>query len=414
MALGISRRELLLRGLGAAGVLAGGGLPAALAAQQTPARRQLPDRSQDAPSAPVAIRRCESYEPQPLRRTLDTALDLIGGIGKLVAGKTITIKLNLTGGPTRKLGGLPAYRTYHVHPNMVAALCAAIHDAGARRIVIVESQYATGSPEEVLAAGGWDIAAIKAAGGQKVEFEDTRNRGRWPKYSRLKVAWGGFIYPAFDVNQCYEKTDVFISLGKMKDHANAGITLAVKNLFGIAPTALYGHDAPNEETTSARTVFHNGGKVPDGVPEEVDHGQPDHWSVRVPRITADTIGARPVDLAVIDGVESNRGGEGPWIVGTEPIVPRLLLAGRNAVCTDAVSAAAMGYNPTAEPKQFPFMGENHLKLLASVGVGTIDLKRIEVLGLPLQEAVHPFNPKRLPVGKPILSSCPVPTQPMLA
>ena len=409
MAQQISRRELLVRGLGTAGVLAGGGLPAALAGQQAPARRQLPDRSRHAPSSPVAIQRCESYEPQPLRRRLDTALDLIGGIAKLVRGKTVTIKLNLTGGPTRKLGGLPAYRTYHVHPNMVAALCAAVHDAGARRIVIVESQYSTERPEEVLTKGKWDVAAIKAAGGQKVDFEDTRNRGRWPKYSRLKVAWGGFIYPAFDVNQCYEKTDVFISLGKMKDHANAGITLAVKNLFGIAPTALYGHDAPNEETVSARTTFHNGGRVPDGVPKEIDHGHPAHWSVRVPRITADTIGARPVDLAVIDGIESNRGGEGPWIEGTEPIVPKLLLAGRNAVCTDAVSAVAMGYDPTADHEQFPFMGENHLKLLAAVGVGTHEVERIEVVGLPLEQAAHPFNPKRLPVGKPILSSRSVPS-----
>ncbi len=409
MALKISRRELMTRGLGTAGILAAGGIPAALAEPQAPSKPRLPDRSKDAPSLPVAIQRCESYQPQPLRRKLDTALDLIGGIAKLVRGKTVTIKLNLTGGPARKLGGLPAHRTYHVHPNMVAALCAAVHDAGARRIVIVESQYSLESPEEVLGGAGWEIAAIKAAGGQKVEFEDTRNRGRWPKYSRLKVSWGGFIFPAFDVNQCYEKTDVFISLGKMKDHANAGITLAVKNLFGIAPTALYGRDAPNEKTVSARSPFHNGGKLPDGVPEEIDHGQPNHWSVRVPRITADTIGARPVDLAVIDGIESNRGGEGPWIKGTQPIVPKLLLAGRNAVCTDAVGAAAMGYDPTADHKQFPFMGENHLKLLASVGVGTHEVERIEVAGLPLKEAVHPFNPKRLPVGTPILSSCPAPT-----
>jgi hypothetical protein len=47
-----------------------------------------------------------------------------------------------------------------------------------------------------------------------------------------------------------------------------------------------------------------------------------------------------------------------------------------------------------------------LKLLASVGVGTHDVERIEVAGLPLEEAVHPFNPRRLPVGKPIFSGGP--------
>ena len=124
MALKISRRELMTRGLGTAGILAAGGVSAAPAEPQAPSKHGLPDRSKDAPSKP---RRAS-------RRT--TALDLIGGIAKLVGGKTVTIKLNLTGGPTRKLGGLPAHRTYHVHPNMVAALCAAVHSAGARRIVM--------------------------------------------------------------------------------------------------------------------------------------------------------------------------------------------------------------------------------------------------------------------------------------
>ncbi len=404
----INRRDVLRHGLGAAGLLAGRGLARASAAEQNQPQRRLTDRSEDAPSVPVAIQRCASYEPQELRRKVDTALDQIGGIERLVRGKTVTIKLNITGGPNHQLGGLPSYRTYTVHPNLVAALCAALNDAGARRIVIVEGQYTREAPEEMLTGGGWDVAAIKSAGGHHVTFEDTRSRGRWPKYSRLKVDWGGFIFPAFDLNPCYEKTDVFISLAKMKDHANAGITLAAKNLFGITPTSLYGDGAPNEDAVSPRgAIFHRGDRqTPDGVPREVDHGQPKQWSVRVPRITADTLGARPVDLAVIDGIETNRGGEGPWIKGVQPIQPHLLLAGLNAVCTDAVSAAAMGYDPMADHRQFPFMGENHLKLLASVGVGTNDVERIEVAGLPLPQAVHPFNPKRLKVGEPLFSSSP--------
>ena len=398
----ISRREMLERGLLATGLLTGG-LPAALAAEPRATRPPLPDRSRDAPSLPVAVRRCESYEPQLVRRQVDESLDLIGGIGMLVRNKTVTIKLNVTGGPSKRgLGGLPAYRTYHVHPNMVAAVCAAVHDAGARRIVVVESQYSRTDPEELLTEGGWDVAAIKSAGGHKVTFEDTRNRGRWPAYSRLKVPWGGFLFPAFDVNQRYEKTDVFISLAKMKDHANAGVTLAVKNLFGMPPTSLYGGDAPNEESTNFRgPVLHTGTKaVPEGVPAEVDPQPPKDWRLRVPRITADTLGARPVDLAVIDGIDTNRGGEGFWIKGAEPIQPKLLVVGRNAVCTDAVCAAVMGYDPQAGFQEFPFQGENHLQLLASVGVGTNDVSRIEVAGLSVEQALHPFNPRRLPVPLP--------------
>ncbi|NQU20812.1 MAG: DUF362 domain-containing protein [Candidatus Nealsonbacteria bacterium] len=398
----ISRREMLTCSLASAGLLAGHRVPGR-AAEPEPKRPPRADRSGDAPSLPVAVKRCESYEPRLLRQTIDEAVDLIGGIRKLVVNKTVTIKLNVTGGPTNgDLGGLPAYRTYHVHPNMVAAVCAAIHDAGAKRIIVVESQFSAKPPEEDLIAGGWDVKAIKSAGGNQVTFEDTRNRGRWPKYSRLNVPWGGFLYPAFDLNQRYEKTDVFVSLAKMKDHGNTGVTLAVKNLFGNMPSSLYGADAPNESSTSYRgPIVHLGRKaVPDGVPAEIGPDVPTDWKLRVPRATADCLGARPVDLAIIDGIETNRGGEGFWIRGAEPIQPKLLMVGRNAVCTDAVCTAVMGYDPTAGFQQFPFQGENHLQMLASVAVGTNDPKRIEVAGLSIQEALHPFNPKRLSVPLP--------------
>ncbi len=83
-----------------------------------------------------------------------------------------------------------------------------------------------------------------------------------------------------------------------------------------------------------------------------------------------------------------------------PIQPGLLLAGRNPLCTDAVATAAMGYDPLAGHFQFPFPGENHLRLLHSVGIGEIDPKNIEVRGLPLKEAVHSFNPKHEELEEP--------------
>ena len=108
----INRREALFRGLGGAGLLAGGGLGSGLADQTKPATARRPDRSKDqhkkAPTAPVAIKKCPSYEPQLLRRRLQESLDLIGGVKKLAAGKTVTVKLNVTGGPGGKIGGLPA------------------------------------------------------------------------------------------------------------------------------------------------------------------------------------------------------------------------------------------------------------------------------------------------------------------
>ena len=386
----MSRRTWLARAAGA-GFLAGN-LPQVL---QTVAfaADEPPDRSADAPSMPVAIQRCESFEPQLLRKQLDAVLDGIGGIKKLVENKTVTIKINLTGLEWKPLFGKPAYETYQTHPNTVAALCAALADAGAKQIVVVENPYWDRPFEATFKKEGWDLAAIQSAGGQKVVFEDTRHRGAWPGYSRFKVPWGGFIYPAFDLNQRFEKTDVLISLAKLKQHTCAGITGAVKNFFGIAPSSLYGNDAPNENARDHRTaMFHDGRKqVPAGVPAEIPGKAPRDSNSRVARIVADIYGARPADLCIIDGIRTIRGGEGSWNGGVALIEPKVLLAGRNGVCADAIATAVMGFDPQAQHRQSPFQGDNHLRLLASVGVGTNDPKKIEIAGLSLKEAVCPFT-----------------------
>lgn len=389
----ISRREALARGLGAAGI-AGGGVSAILGTERSEAAGQTDDRSNDAPSSPVAIQRCDSFEPQLVRRKFDAVLDLIGGINRLVRNKTVTIKINLTGLQWKPFGGLPAYESYQTHPNTVAALCAILSDAGAKRIVVLENLYWDRPMEESLIESGWDVEAIESAGGHKVVFEDTRNRGPFPGYSRFKVPWGGFIYPAFDLNQRFEKTDVLVSLSKLKQHACAGVTMTAKNFFGITPCSLYGNTAPNENPLTHRTdMFHGGRKgVPDGVPAEVQNDCPHEAKYRVPRIVADIYGARPADLALVDGIRTMRGGEGHWNRGVSLVEPKVILAGRNGVCTDAVSTAAMGFDPQAPPDHPPFPGDNHLALLASKGMGTNNLDRIEVVGLSLKEAVHPFQP----------------------
>lgn len=390
----ITRRDMMRRTLGAAGLAAGLPLVTGRSPHWARAASSSAEKPAKAPSSPVAIQRCESFEPQVFRKKLDAALDLIGGIGSLVRGKTVTIKINLTGMRWDPCCGLPAEQTYITHPATLAALCAAISDAGAQRIVVIENYYRNEPPEKILADAGWDIAALQSAGGHKVTFEDIRNRGPWPAYSRFKVPWGGFIYPAFDLNQRFEKTDVFVSLSKLKQHACAGVTMTIKNMFGNTPCSLYGNEAPNENALLHRTsMFHSGRKRPPaGVPDELNHGQSNDATVRVPRIVADIYGARPVDLTIVDGVRTLAGGEGSWNRGIRMVEPKVLLAGRNGVCTDAVCTAVMGFDPQAPDNKPPFPGHNCLNLLASVGMGTNDLSKIEVRCLPLKEAVCPFSP----------------------
>jgi uncharacterized protein (DUF362 family) len=330
------------------------------------------------------------------RRTLDEGLDLIGGLGNLVRGKTVTVKVNLTGMTWDPVGGFPAQESYQTHPASLSALCAALVEADAKRIVVVETLYWKEPFETILSRAGWDVKAIQAAGHHRVGFEDIRNRGQWRGYAKFDVPWGGYMFPAFQLNRRFEETDFLISLAKLKQHACAGITGAVKNFFGNTPCSLYGNDSPSEDALLHRTeIFHNGEKeVASGTPKELDHGQPDSPFVRVPRITADIYGARPADLCIVDGVRSIRGGEGHWNRGVSIIEPRVLIVGRNGVCTDAVCTAVMGFDPRAEHGQLPFPGDNHLELLASAGIGTNDLSRIEVHGLDIRDAVTPFSPEK--------------------
>jgi uncharacterized protein (DUF362 family) len=343
------------------------------------------------PSAPVSIARCRAYEPQDLFRELKTMADQLGGLQELVAGKTVAVKVNLTGDPRQPTLGLPPGRTYHVHPHIVLATATLLDQAGAKRIRFLEGTYQNGSFEKLLGDVGWDLKAL-AALKAKVEYEDTHNLGTGKKYHEVKVPRGGSLFPAYLLNHSYVDCDVYVSLAKLKNHATAGVTLSMKNNFGITPTALYGQHEHNEKSTSARVnMFHKGMFGPsDGVPKELDPKGPRVPSYRVPRHTVDAVGIRPIDLAIIDGIETVSGGEGPWLKLTAQ-KPGLLFMGRNPVCTDAIATVVMGYDPMGRAATGPFPGDNHLALAATLGIGTHDPRAIEVRGLPVKDALYPFR-----------------------
>jgi uncharacterized protein (DUF362 family) len=343
------------------------------------------------PTSPVSIARCGGYEPSALMAGLRTMIDQLGGLQRLVSGRTVAVKVNLTGDVRQRALGLPPGRTYQVHPNLVLALATLLDRAGARRIRFLEGTYQNGPMEAYLRAAGWDLRALGALGA-RVEYEDTHNVGSGRRYHEVRVPWGGSLYPAYLLNHSYVDCDVYVSLAKLKNHATAGVTLAMKNNFGITPTALYSHHDRNERSTSARVaVFHTGAeRPPAGVPQEVNPRSPRRPTYRVPRHTIDAVGIRPIDFALIDGIETVSGGEGPWLT-LRAERPRLLLAGRNPVCLDAVATTVMGYDPRARPGTGPFPGDNHLALAAERRLGTINLREIEVRGVPVRDARYPFR-----------------------
>jgi hypothetical protein len=206
------------------------------------------------------------------------------------------------------------------------------------------------------------------------------------------------MYPAYDLNRAFEDTDVFVSLAKLKNHFICGVTLSLKNCFGCLPASTYGDDAgvdePNENPTAGRQmVGHEGRRGPSkSAPQELRFGANHDPGYRVPHIVADLSAARPIHLGIVEGIESVAGGEGPWIEGLRTVKPGVLIAGLNPVCTDAVAAAVMGYDPRAARGTAPFQTcDNTLLLAEGHGVGAADLARIDVRGVPIAQALYRYD-----------------------
>ncbi len=356
------------------------------------------------PADPVSVAKVHSYD-EDLTAQFRKMFDEIGGIGNQVKGKTVGIKVNLTGG-----GSFPGYTsgdTHWVHPRVVGAAVAAFGALGAKRIRILEggeSRKRSYKLEDKLLSGGWDVAAIRNAA-PLVEFENTDALGEAKQYSLLKVQSKPYVFPGFQVNHSYEDCDFFVSMGKMKNHEEMGLTICIKNLFGITPLGIYG---------DREKVFHYGQvQAPSGAPVELDAKSNRYEGWRLPRVLVDILGARPVDLAIADGIVSMVGGEGPWVLGSKPVHPGILVVGRNVVNTDAVAAANMGYNPRAgrheapyrvfkNPKDHPpeqlqpgdeaFQYADNMMLLAeAAGLGSADLNKIDVRGVPIKEAMFDYE-----------------------
>jgi len=347
-------------------------------------------------TAKVSIVPCRDYGPA-VKAALAQSFDQLGGIGRLVKGQTVTVKINLTGSNFDKILGRPVGESYMTHPSTVMAMTAAFFAAGAQRVRLVESTQLRDSLDKTLVAAGFDLNALMALG--RVEVENTRNLGAGKSYATFKVPSGGHLFSEFELNHSYADTDVLVSLCKLKTHGTTGVTLTMKNLFGITPNALYGDDAPDENCLKGRGRIHNPTKAwetrdnlapfdPPGSKREFF--DPNDSGYRIPRVVVDVCEARPIHLGIIDGITTLNYAEGPWVKGKPQKIatPRVLICGFNPVATDTVGTAVMGFsNVRAARGTAPFgPGDNHLVLAERVGLGPCDLSRIEVVGLPIEKA----------------------------
>lgn len=350
------------------------------------------------PTAPVAIARCRGYDAEYVAAT-ERMFDQLGGLGRLVKGKTVNIKINLTGNETTRLDYLPAGRTIWTNPRTVGGVIHLLDRAGARRIRVVEGAFVwPASLEEFMLKAGWDPNLLLRAA-PRVELVNTNlpYKGSKP-YTRFPVPNGGHLFPAYDLSTAYAEADVLVSMAKMKQHLTAGVTLSMKNCFGISPTTIYGDRLPVDEPApipygGRNEIGHTGRRQPPkSSPPEKDPASPRQAGYRIPRFVADLAAAAPIHLALVEGIETITGAELPRPGFTKFVSPGVILAGTNCVTTDAVATAVMGFDPAADRGTAPFDNcDSTLRLAEQLGVGTRDLSQIEVIGVPIKEAVFRFS-----------------------
>lgn len=190
------------------------------------------------------------------------------------------------------------------NPAVVYAAAEAFLKMGAAGVVVAEGSGHCRDSYMLLEESGMD----KIMGHAKIEFRDLNNDDwiREPN-AGYKTRIKSFVLPA-----TIRQVDWIVSMPKLKTHHWAGITLSMKNLFGVMPGTFYGWP---------KNVLHNAG---------------------INQSIIDITATVKPHFAIVDGIVGMEG-DGP-IMGT-PKQACVILMGRNVAAVDATGARLMGINP---------------------------------------------------------------------
>jgi uncharacterized protein (DUF362 family) len=294
----------------------------------------------------VALRRCApSADAEEVAARVHESLSALPGIDeRLARARRMFVKVNLCPGEARSYATRPVD---YVDPQVYQGLARYLREHTEAEILVGDGTDGEGPEKAAQEQGHLEVA--EEFGHRLVDL----NRPPFSRYSPPRpVMFSNYLLPS-----CLEGTDFFISLAKMKSHHLCGITLSIKNLFGIPPNTVYG---------SPRAALHS--------------------AVRLPRILADLAQLFPPDVCLIDGIVGANYSE--W--GGDPVRSGVLVAGDNCVATDAVAARYMGVDPAAPHGTAPFLhADNHVRLCAEHGLGSLEGDQIEVDG-DMPEGRRPF------------------------
>jgi len=188
----------------------------------------------------------------------------------------------------------------------------------------------------------------------------------------VDVPGGGQMFDRYPIPRSCTEADAMISVQKLKNHAFMGITLTMKNLFGLVPLVPYGRP---------RHYYHH--------------------LVRMSYMLPDLARIFNPTLNIIDGLVCQAGEE--WGKGENPRICNTLIAGDQTIATDTCGAYLMGHDPQSDWPTPPFHRDrNAIRVAAEGGFGTVNRDEIDFQS-EVQAPVGHFFAKELDSRETIVS-----------
>ena len=179
------------------------------------------------------------------------------------------------------------------------------------------------------------------------EFDVHFVNGIEPPHKMVQVPGGGLMFEQYLMPDAAVDVDEFVSVAVLKNHQFMGVTMALKNLFGLMPGA----------------------------------ARPRHYYQhieRMPYMLVDMGKMVNPTLNIIDGLVTQAGREWGYKGEDFPRICNTLVAGDHIIATDACGAYLMGHDPKADWLTPPFHRDrNPLLVAAEGGFGTVDLDEID-------------------------------------
>jgi uncharacterized protein (DUF362 family) len=279
------------------------------------------------PRSLVAVLNCEEYS-EKLEELLLEGFKLFP---LRVEGKSVLLKPNL-------VEDLPG--PVNTNPILIGAAAQCFLRLGASRVLVGEGPGHQRDTELVVHSTGLEAALRE----RRIEFVDL-NRDELIKetlkanYSGLHNLW---------LPRTVLASDIVVSMPKVKTHHWAGVTLSLKNMFGIVPGMKYGW------------------------PKNLLHWSGIHESI------LDICATVPVHFVIADGITAMEG-NGP-LQGSPLQLGKIVLAD-DPVAADATCARLMGLDPARV---------QHIRM-ASDFLGNLDERAIEILADQVLVGPRPFS-----------------------